>query len=385
MNEDNFLITEIVQDEEVITDTNIVVNEVFQTHMTDHQYISFDSQQASQLDDFSKKEMDVFDYIGIEIKNIQEQEEREKERKAQNKARTEELAQVEEHLIEDYVDEYFVDANDIKTDEDVEETIVFEKLESSECDDEFQNYVEVISESSFQCKLCPKIYQRKNITAKHLKVEHQIILKDYNYDSTNRLVIFNIITKYLCNYYFRLWYLDTESLKKISIGSADFVQSVIQAKSSLKSMKFFMDPTEISATSAHAAHFISTLKLQWMLINIRHMRINWYARIVVKDSTTQKNLRVMSSTRIMNEKEQWRNITSFVNYVVVILTPKLQFLITNEVAVVKLQFTNATFVSKIIILLDLWSVTWQFIATLSTFHALFVRRNSEQRVNWRSI
>ena len=49
VNEDNFLIMEIVKDEEVITETNIEVNEVFQTHMTDHQYISFDSQQASQL------------------------------------------------------------------------------------------------------------------------------------------------------------------------------------------------------------------------------------------------------------------------------------------------------------------------------------------------
>jgi hypothetical protein len=51
--------------------------------------------------------------------------------------------------------------------------------------EEFANYVSIVS-NSFHCQLCPKIYQKRNITVKHLRAEHNIVLASYNYDNANR-------------------------------------------------------------------------------------------------------------------------------------------------------------------------------------------------------
>lgn len=174
--------------EEIVYETHVVDVQEFQ-HITDHQYISFDSNQTSQdahLEDYTKKEMDVFDYIGIEIKNIQEQEEREKQLQLQNESTKE---QQQEVLIDD---NFYIDSEDIIEDETIDEAeaiLVHEDIYFSakdECAEELEKYVEFISENSFQCRLCPKIYQKRNITIKHLKSEHQIVIHNYVYDNSNR-------------------------------------------------------------------------------------------------------------------------------------------------------------------------------------------------------
>lgn len=167
--------------EEIVYETEIVeMSETFepQFETNDHQ-----SSRDVQLEDYSKKEMDVFDYIGIEIKNIQEQEEREKLMKMQADASGEEVQESEDH---------FDDSHEVYEDV-VIENLVIEKvyIEPNEAetlteDKDFQDFVDVVENSSFRCKLCPKIYQKRNITIKHLKSEHQIVLSSYVYDNSNR-------------------------------------------------------------------------------------------------------------------------------------------------------------------------------------------------------
>lgn len=182
--EEENMIEEIVYETQVLDDP-----EPLQNHMTDHQYIAFDTNQASQdphLEDYRKKEMDVFDYIGIEIKNIQEQEERDKQLQLQNESK-EELPQ--EFSIEEH---FFMDSDDIIEDETIDEaqaTFFVDDVyitTNEECTEELNHYVSIVNDSSFQCKMCPKIYQKLNITVKHLKTEHQIIMRNYNYDNSNR-------------------------------------------------------------------------------------------------------------------------------------------------------------------------------------------------------
>ena len=175
--------------EEIVYETQVVdVPETFQNHMADHQYIAFDNNQTSRdanLEDYTRKEMDVFDYV-FEIKNIQEQEEREKQLQIQNGMKKE-----QEILIEE---DFFIDSEIIEDetiDENVEEAETFFVEDISlkvkcEYEEELQNYVDIVNDSNFQCKLCPKIYQKQNITVKHLKTEHQITLQNYNYDDSNR-------------------------------------------------------------------------------------------------------------------------------------------------------------------------------------------------------
>lgn len=176
--------------EEVVYEMQVVdIPEMSQNHMTDHQYISFDNSQTHDvhLEDYAKKEMDVFDYIGIEIKNIQEQEEREKQLQLQNGTK-------EEDQTPDLLNEpdFYIDSSDIIDDDtadEVQTTFFIDDVIFSikdEFSEEFANYVEVDNDSSFHCKLCPRIYQKQNITVKHLKTEHQIVLRHYNYDNSNR-------------------------------------------------------------------------------------------------------------------------------------------------------------------------------------------------------
>lgn len=170
--------------------------------LSDHQYIAYDPSHADiQLEDYTKKEMDVFDYIGIEIKNIQEQEEREK---LQLEAMVDaveifeepeiESIEIHETSIEELEQEevYLMDAIDPV---DSVETIIIINSE-----EEFSNHVDIVDDSTFQCKYCPKIYQKMNITVKHIKVEHGIVLSSYNYDNANRYRIPQKTLDWKCSY-----------------------------------------------------------------------------------------------------------------------------------------------------------------------------------------
>lgn len=176
--------------------------------LSDHQYIAYDPSQADiQLEDYTKKEMDVFDYIGIEIKNIQEQEEREKQQleamvDAAEIFEEPEIEAIEIHetsieSIEELEPEevYLMDA--IEEDDAVDslETIIIINNE-----EEFFNHVDIVNESNFQCKYCPKIYQKMNISVKHIKVEHGIVLSSYNYDNANRYRIPQKTLDWKCSY-----------------------------------------------------------------------------------------------------------------------------------------------------------------------------------------
>lgn len=191
---DDFTITEIVQE----LNTNQQHNEPQISAYSDHQYIVIAEnnqpiQDVQIIEDYTKKEMDVFDFIGIEIRNI-EQEER--ERKAQLE-RDEPSSSME---FEEIIDEY---DQDIIEDDDPSYEAIEENIEEFETENfivvenEFENehlhdedtdigqYFEITDEN-FKCKLCPKIYQKKNISIKHLKKEHQIVITTFNYDNANR-------------------------------------------------------------------------------------------------------------------------------------------------------------------------------------------------------
>lgn len=198
---DNYGPNEIIYESEALE-----LPENSHIHVSDHQYIAMD--QTTQLEDYNKKEMDVFDYIGIEIKNIQEQEEREKLLQMKNGSSNVEMIddknqeiehseqnaefEIRDLLVECEDESYLVESSVVIDDEPTEEssTMVIERLESigEDCDEEeeFKIYIDTVGESSFSCKLCPKIYQKRHITIKHLKAEHCITLRHYNYDSSNR-------------------------------------------------------------------------------------------------------------------------------------------------------------------------------------------------------
>lgn len=200
-----------VEEKQIVLETVEVTGE---QHLTDHQYMSFGG-QASQDEDSERREMDVFDYIGFEIRNI---EEREKEMLGKG-----EIGVLDENK-QEIDEEFYIGSGDVIAEENVEETIVIERIEdfeeeqlveesiavddivqsesdnedeeqleelkdqinqSSDDCEELMNYVNVINDS-FHCLLCPKIYQKKNITAKHLQREHKIFLTSYNYDNANR-------------------------------------------------------------------------------------------------------------------------------------------------------------------------------------------------------
>lgn len=154
-------------------------------HIPDHQYTFVSTSHDSQMEDYSKKEMDVFDYIGIEIRNI---EEREKEMQLKNEATIAEA--VQEEFVDENNEQLCNESGEVLEDEDIEEeTIVIERIYSAneEYDEvEPNSYFDIVDGLSFHCKFCPKIYQKRNITMKHLKVEHGIVIEDYNYDNSNR-------------------------------------------------------------------------------------------------------------------------------------------------------------------------------------------------------
>lgn len=90
-----------------------------------------------------------------------------------------------------------LDVEILQNDEKVplcDDIIIEEHLEDTLCDDHIELQVsdnEVTEDSThyfdinneqYCCRLCPKIYLKKNVIIKHLKNEHQIILEDFMYD-----------------------------------------------------------------------------------------------------------------------------------------------------------------------------------------------------------
>ena len=92
------------------------------------------------------------------------------------------LMEGEENFIEDEENIIEEDENII---EEVDEMDYSTEKEVETTDEELSNYVKVVN-GSYHCQLCPKIYQKKHITVKHLKVEHSLILQNYVYDHSNR-------------------------------------------------------------------------------------------------------------------------------------------------------------------------------------------------------
>lgn len=86
---------------------------------------------------------------------------------------------------ENFMDDENIIEEDENIIEEVDEEIEFSTEKEETTDEELSNYVKIVS-GSFHCQLCPKIYQKKHITVKHLKVEHSLILQNYVYDHSNR-------------------------------------------------------------------------------------------------------------------------------------------------------------------------------------------------------
>ncbi|CAG9803055.1 unnamed protein product [Chironomus riparius] len=169
----NQIITSDIQNEIVL-----VQEENQELPYNDHQYIVIAECQnpteadiQSMKDDFTKKEMEVFDFMTFDMRNIQEQEQYIDN---EQEMIVEELTDGSEYLDEDYEGKN----PEIKT--NMENS-------SNNIDDanEILQYLTIANEQ-FQCKLCPKIYSKRNISIKHLKKEHKIVINSFNYDNANR-------------------------------------------------------------------------------------------------------------------------------------------------------------------------------------------------------
>lgn len=141
---------------------------------TDHQYIIITENPQKDIyestKDFTKKEMKVLDFMSLseytEIKPHNEQDDPQEII----------IEQIEiENETEEYLDETFEDIEGVSENEDSSKTE----------DDEILDYISIENEH-FKCKLCPKIYSKRNISIKHLRKEHSIIINSFNYDNSNR-------------------------------------------------------------------------------------------------------------------------------------------------------------------------------------------------------
>lgn len=88
----------------------------------------------------------------------------------------EELIMKEEHLDDNEIYFESIDGN-IEINEDIDT-----KNENEDID----KYIEINNDQQYCCKLCPKIYQKKNISMKHLINEHQIELENFVFQQSNR-------------------------------------------------------------------------------------------------------------------------------------------------------------------------------------------------------
>ncbi|CRL04976.1 CLUMA_CG018193, isoform A [Clunio marinus] len=188
-------VEEIIYDQEYQEASEMIVDP-----MTDHQYVSIKTSLDMDIIE-EKKDLDVFDYIGYEIKNIEEKEREEQQKKdaIDYDIEIESKAEVFPETVEEFVQDFIALNQDSYSDDHLNNEVIeddaivietyeeiFESEQLYDEDSELAEYIEIVNASSFQCKFCPKIYQKKNITIKHLKTEHQIVIQNYNYDNTNR-------------------------------------------------------------------------------------------------------------------------------------------------------------------------------------------------------
>lgn len=89
--------------------------------------------------------------------------------------------EVEEHL-------EFTEHNSIELENEEKFTESSESVQNSHPileDEEISQFME-LKEDNYCCKLCPKIYQKKFISIKHLKKDHNILIPSFDYDDSNR-------------------------------------------------------------------------------------------------------------------------------------------------------------------------------------------------------
>lgn len=155
---------------------NIIAMTEEENYIIDHhQYVIMPDNEhliQEQLETFTQKEADL---ISVDIvESIQKNEEE----------LDDNLIVVEEEHLENFYEE---DDNQSQDEIMVEsEEISGECATKNENDEEFEKYFEVNnSDQKFSCRQCPKIYQTRNISIKHLKNDHQIELPNYIYNHMN--------------------------------------------------------------------------------------------------------------------------------------------------------------------------------------------------------
>ena len=125
------------------------------------------------------KEMKLYDYVNIEIKNMEEAEKaQEVECQQQNKVKFD-IENVE------YITQEIIEHVECYEDDNVDESIEYETNHENEEILEYKSYIERISDK-YHCKICPKAYLNLNISIKHLKSVHNILITNYNYEDANR-------------------------------------------------------------------------------------------------------------------------------------------------------------------------------------------------------
>lgn len=164
----------------------------------DHQYVAGENGDQGLED---KKAMDVFEYINYEIRNIEQEE---MEQKQQHEVSIESYPKQAENMSDEVNSEMYEEV--FVSEEQLDENCMIEEIEHNEniingddelfeivrqndtdIDEELKNFIDLNhNDESFRCKLCPKIYQKLNITVKHLKSCHNIVFENYNYDDRNR-------------------------------------------------------------------------------------------------------------------------------------------------------------------------------------------------------
>lgn len=147
----------------------------------DHQYVVVSEEQNIDLyestKEFTKKEMEVLDFMSFDVRNLQEPEYHEvtiETIPSDQDIIIEEFEEVDGNITEEYLEDEFLEA-------DVKE---LEIVQTSE-DGEVFEYI-TFENNQYMCKLCPKIYSKRNISIRHLKKEHNVTIKSFIYDNANR-------------------------------------------------------------------------------------------------------------------------------------------------------------------------------------------------------
>ena len=170
-----------------ITSNDIPVQE-------ENEHIFYETEIIESIDEFQNfkqinpemievKEMKLYDYVNIEIKNIEDAEKAEAtEIQHQNKVKFE-IENVE------YLRQEVIEHVECYEDDNIDECIEFEshhdQSHENEEISEYKSYIEKILDK-YHCKICPKAYLNLNISIKHLKSVHNILITNYNYEDANR-------------------------------------------------------------------------------------------------------------------------------------------------------------------------------------------------------